>query len=271
METIDENKSAMANKAAGDYRPTTSRVVLGEIPVTNNVVEKLNNKTKGLKVSHQRPNAQVLPKKNAEGVRPSKVPADKVDRPSAFQIFCDSSDSENNFSNNEVELGLELDVTREEMESCEETDHLLSERTENSLALEEVIHELDESEIHCEETIDFESDEELDETSVSDRTSEANRSFNLTTLSKCKEYANEIHKYLLYYERKAMADPFYIAKQPEINAKMRSILVDWLVEVTEEYKLLEQTLFLAVNYIDRSDIYLRGAFNQNYLLSGFFR
>ena len=32
---------------------------------------------------------------------------------------------------------------------------------------------------------------------------------------------------------------------------MRAILVDWLVEVSTEYKLHTQTLFLAVNYIDR--------------------
>lgn len=32
---------------------------------------------------------------------------------------------------------------------------------------------------------------------------------------------------------------------------MRCILVDWLVEVAEEYKLHRETLFLAVNYIDR--------------------
>ena len=32
---------------------------------------------------------------------------------------------------------------------------------------------------------------------------------------------------------------------------MRSILVDWLVEVAEEYKLQTETLYLAVAYIDR--------------------
>lgn len=32
---------------------------------------------------------------------------------------------------------------------------------------------------------------------------------------------------------------------------MRSILVDWLVEVAEEYKLSLQTLYLTINYIDR--------------------
>ena len=40
-------------------------------------------------------------------------------------------------------------------------------------------------------------------------------------------------------------------KQPDINDSMRAILVDWLVEVSEEYRLQSETLCLAVNYIDR--------------------
>lgn len=40
-------------------------------------------------------------------------------------------------------------------------------------------------------------------------------------------------------------------KQPDITNSMRAILVDWLVEVGEEYKLQNETLYLAVNYIDR--------------------
>ena len=39
--------------------------------------------------------------------------------------------------------------------------------------------------------------------------------------------------------------------QSDLNLTMRSILIDWLVEVMEEYKLKPQTFFLAVNYIDR--------------------
>lgn len=45
--------------------------------------------------------------------------------------------------------------------------------------------------------------------------------------------------------------PEYMKKQPDINDSMRSILVDWLVEVSEEYRLQTETLWLAVNYIDR--------------------
>lgn len=43
----------------------------------------------------------------------------------------------------------------------------------------------------------------------------------------------------------------YMKKQPDITISMRAILVDWLVEVGEEYKLQNETLYLAVNYIDR--------------------
>jgi len=42
-----------------------------------------------------------------------------------------------------------------------------------------------------------------------------------------------------------------MTKQPDITFTMRSILIDWLIEVGEEYKLHTETIFLAVNYIDR--------------------
>ena len=37
----------------------------------------------------------------------------------------------------------------------------------------------------------------------------------------------------------------------EITAKMREILVNWLVDVQQHYSLHRNTLFLAVSYIDR--------------------
>eukprot|EP00729_Bicosta_minor_P010641 gene10641-2862_t len=45
--------------------------------------------------------------------------------------------------------------------------------------------------------------------------------------------------------------PGYMKKQRDINHGMRTILVDWLVEVAEEYKLNSHTLYIAVGYIDR--------------------
>jgi Cyclin, N-terminal domain len=39
--------------------------------------------------------------------------------------------------------------------------------------------------------------------------------------------------------------------QPHINERMRSILVDWLIEVHYKFKLFESTLYLTVNMVDR--------------------
>ncbi|CAL5196780.1 unnamed protein product [Lathyrus oleraceus] len=51
--------------------------------------------------------------------------------------------------------------------------------------------------------------------------------------------------------------------QKDINPSMRAILIDWLVEVAEEYRLVPDTLYLTVNYIDR---YLsRNAMNRKQL------
>ena len=43
----------------------------------------------------------------------------------------------------------------------------------------------------------------------------------------------------------------YMAVQPDINAKMRSILVDWLTEVHLKFELMPETLYLTINIVDR--------------------
>ncbi|XP_018409484.1 PREDICTED: cyclin-A1 [Nanorana parkeri] len=65
------------------------------------------------------------------------------------------------------------------------------------------------------------------------------------------EYIEEIHHYLREAEVKYRPKPYYMRKQPDITSAMRTILVDWLVEVREEYKLRNETLHLAVNFLDR--------------------
>ena len=39
--------------------------------------------------------------------------------------------------------------------------------------------------------------------------------------------------------------------QSEINSVMRAILVDWIVEVHLKFRLTPETLYLAINIIDR--------------------
>lgn len=54
-----------------------------------------------------------------------------------------------------------------------------------------------------------------------------------------------------YFQNKLKPRPGFMRRQVDVTSTMRAILVDWLVEVAEEYKLHRETLFLAVNYIDR--------------------
>jgi len=68
----------------------------------------------------------------------------------------------------------------------------------------------------------------------------------------CVQYVNDIYAHLRESEdiRSPNAD-YMDAVQKDINSTMRGILVDWLVEVAEEYKLTADTLYLSVLYIDR--------------------
>ncbi|GJQ12220.1 hypothetical protein GpartN1_g4011.t1 [Galdieria partita] len=69
------------------------------------------------------------------------------------------------------------------------------------------------------------------------------------------EYKEDVFRVLLNCEKRCLPEGSYVddmkTTQPEISPNMRAILMDWLVEVAEEYKLSNETLHLACNYIDR--------------------
>ena len=66
-----------------------------------------------------------------------------------------------------------------------------------------------------------------------------------------EEYQEEIIPYLISLEYKKRINPNYMLNQNDINEKMRMILIDWLIEVHLKFKLLPETLFLTINFIDR--------------------
>ncbi|KAL8688935.1 MAG: hypothetical protein Q9218_005273 [Villophora microphyllina] len=65
------------------------------------------------------------------------------------------------------------------------------------------------------------------------------------------EYGEEIFGYMRDLEIKMLPNAHYMDNQAEIQWSMRSVLMDWLVQVHHRFGLLPETLFLCVNYIDR--------------------
>ncbi|XP_039940222.1 G2/mitotic-specific cyclin-B3 isoform X3 [Hirundo rustica] len=63
------------------------------------------------------------------------------------------------------------------------------------------------------------------------------------------EYAKEIFEYMREREEKFVL-PDYMEKQTDISGDMRAILVDWMVEVQENFELNHETLYLAVKLVD---------------------
>ena len=52
-------------------------------------------------------------------------------------------------------------------------------------------------------------------------------------------------------KRRPLPDYMEKIQKDSINANMRGVLVDWFVEVADEYELLPETLHLAVSYVDK--------------------
>ncbi|XP_006656513.1 cyclin-B2-2 [Oryza brachyantha] len=65
------------------------------------------------------------------------------------------------------------------------------------------------------------------------------------------EYVDEIYSFYRRSEGLSCVSPSYMLSQTDINEKMRGILIDWLIEVHYKLELLDETLFLTVNIIDR--------------------
>lgn len=65
------------------------------------------------------------------------------------------------------------------------------------------------------------------------------------------EYAEEIFEYMEELEEEMLPDANYMSKQTEISWSMRQTLVDWLLQVHIRYHMLPETLWIAINLVDR--------------------
>ncbi|KAF5946935.1 hypothetical protein HYC85_017163 [Camellia sinensis] len=102
---------------------------------------------------------------------------------------------------------------------------------------EAMLEEIDRMEVEMEDT----TDEPVDDIKSSDKRNP------LAVV----EYIDDIYAYYKKVESSSCVWPNYMGQQFDINERMRGILVDWLIEVHYKFELMDETLYLTVNLIDR--------------------
>jgi len=65
------------------------------------------------------------------------------------------------------------------------------------------------------------------------------------------EYAPQVFQKLKELDGKHAVDPNYMSRQTDINARMRGILIDWLVQVHHKFDQNQRVLFSTVEILDR--------------------
>jgi cyclin B len=66
----------------------------------------------------------------------------------------------------------------------------------------------------------------------------------------CSDYIDDMY-HLFFKLEEDFSTPLYMMRQPDITYRMRAILIDWLIEVHNKFKLHPATLWLCVNILDR--------------------
>ncbi|XP_076853187.1 G2/mitotic-specific cyclin-B2 [Brachyhypopomus gauderio] len=66
----------------------------------------------------------------------------------------------------------------------------------------------------------------------------------------CSEYVKDIYVYLRSLEARQAIRPRYMEGY-EISERMRTLLIDWLIQVHSRFQLLQETLYMTVAILDR--------------------
>jgi len=81
------------------------------------------------------------------------------------------------------------------------------------------------------------------------------------------EYRDDVQEYMYLMEERTIASVELIDQQPELQWYMRPYLVDFLVEIHQQHALRSETLYLAINIVDRY-VSKRIVFKKHYQLVG---
>lgn len=130
---------------------------------------------------------------------------------------------------------------------------------------EEIMYSDEDEDEEQEEEEEEENDEDEEEQNIETAASAANNedvfvdidALDLEDPQLCATYVREIYSYLTYLEQKYRVSPDFLDKK-SVTARMRSVLVDWLIQVHMKFQLLQETMYLTVHlidaYLERTDV-----------------
>eukprot|EP00050_Salpingoeca_kvevrii_P001481 m.170969 g.170969 ORF g.170969 m.170969 type:complete len:456 (+) comp10382_c4_seq1:245-1612(+) len=61
----------------------------------------------------------------------------------------------------------------------------------------------------------------------------------------------EVWQVLNERERQYLVNPVYLERHPQITPRMRALVLDWLIEICEEFLMHRETYYMALSYFDR--------------------
>jgi len=121
--------------------------------------------------------------------------------------------------------------------------------------------EIDDVNLECEELVNLNLKKSSENTSVSQPSPTQDSTFLAAQIKLWENNNNqkfnsaeedfELLQSLQNPDSAYFPNPDYLAQQPNITVQMRATLIDWMIEVCKDFHLKRDTLYIAVNYLDR--------------------
>ncbi|KAH6678395.1 putative G2/mitotic-specific cyclin-B [Halenospora varia] len=236
-------KPLQSKKAAVNTQPLRKRAALGDVSnvTKGDAIEGKKNMGKGglvSKAAHPTGVQKSLSRTNSSrsvlGTKDANKKASELKRPGSGVVPSQKRKSSSTSSNT-----IKEETPVEEEQPSRKKIHLESKtKVEVQEETKENIHELEVEDDRSTKSKFAAGVEDLDKEDLDDPLMVA-------------EYVVEIFDYLKKLEVSTLPNADYMDHQEDLEWKMRGILVDWLIEVHTRFHLLPETLFLAVNIIDR--------------------
>ena len=162
-----------------------------------------------------------------------------------------------NIKKKETQINKEINLKKDENENSENKDNEINKQIEEKQENKENIKPKEIKEVSKKDEYENKNENNNEKEFIDEDDKIKKIYFDISKINNIqipKEYINIIYYNLLKEEEKGInpkPDHTYMNRQNEINDKMRSILVDWIIDVHFKFGFTDETLFMTISIIDR--------------------